>query len=314
MVAPTPVPLLDAGPVRPAVDLSRRRAWLRRHGVAADPGSAPAGCRSVGCVGGLHSSIQLQAHGGGMLGPHANWRPELDGNSGAQKLVQFCHGAPGFVVCLAGLPGAALDDLLLAAGRPSGRPARCSRVPRNSARHRRQRLRAAEAVRADRRRSVAGTRAVVRHARHRPDRRARAAPRADAVLAVDRRPRIRRLPVGLPARGSAVPVVSVMEELEQLDGQPACLRAQAASSRRSSSTIATRKRNTPPMPARTGARTPRNATEHAPGPPTRPSHKATRRHPPIKAMLMADGSRYLEMDIEQFMRVKAAWEELATRA
>ena len=49
--------------------------------------------------------------------PHANWRPELDGNSGAQKkLVQFCHGAPGFVVCLAGLPGAALDDLLLAAG------------------------------------------------------------------------------------------------------------------------------------------------------------------------------------------------------
>lgn len=52
-----------------------------------------------------------------VLGLHANWRPELDGASDAQKkLVQFCHGAPGFVVCLAGLSGAALDDLLLAAG------------------------------------------------------------------------------------------------------------------------------------------------------------------------------------------------------
>lgn len=48
---------------------------------------------------------------------HANWRPELDGASEAQKkLLQFCHGAPGFVICLAGLPGTALDDLLLAAG------------------------------------------------------------------------------------------------------------------------------------------------------------------------------------------------------
>jgi hypothetical protein len=51
------------------------------------------------------------------LGPHANWRPELDGTSDARKkLLQFCHGAPGFLVCLAGLPSAALDDLLLAAG------------------------------------------------------------------------------------------------------------------------------------------------------------------------------------------------------
>ena len=51
------------------------------------------------------------------LGPHANWRPELDSAHASQpKLVQFCHGAPGFVVCLAGLPTTALDDLLLAAG------------------------------------------------------------------------------------------------------------------------------------------------------------------------------------------------------
>ena len=30
--------------------------------------------------------------------------------------MQFCHGAPGFVVCLADLPGTALDALLIAAG------------------------------------------------------------------------------------------------------------------------------------------------------------------------------------------------------
>jgi len=31
-------------------------------------------------------------------------------------LMQYCHGAPGFVVCLAGYPGDDLDDLLTAAG------------------------------------------------------------------------------------------------------------------------------------------------------------------------------------------------------
>jgi lantibiotic modifying enzyme len=31
-------------------------------------------------------------------------------------LMQFCHGAPGFVICLADLPGKALDPLLLEAG------------------------------------------------------------------------------------------------------------------------------------------------------------------------------------------------------
>jgi hypothetical protein len=51
------------------------------------------------------------------LGAHANWRAELDDTSETRKkLVQFCHGAPGFVVCLAGMPGNALDDLLVAAG------------------------------------------------------------------------------------------------------------------------------------------------------------------------------------------------------
>lgn len=51
------------------------------------------------------------------LGAQANWRPQLDNAGDAQKkLVQFCHGAPGFAICLAGLPGPALDELLLAAG------------------------------------------------------------------------------------------------------------------------------------------------------------------------------------------------------
>lgn len=51
------------------------------------------------------------------LGAQANWRPQLDDTSeGQKKLLQFCHGSPGFVICLAGLPCADLDDLLLAAG------------------------------------------------------------------------------------------------------------------------------------------------------------------------------------------------------
>jgi lantibiotic modifying enzyme len=62
----------------------------------------------------INNTVQRTAD---RLGTHANWRPELDGTSEAQKkLLQFCHGAPGFVICLAGLPGTALDDLLLAAG------------------------------------------------------------------------------------------------------------------------------------------------------------------------------------------------------
>jgi hypothetical protein len=46
----------------------------------------------------------------------ANWRPWLTPVSDQPLLMQFCHGAPGFVVCLADFPGDALDPLLLAAG------------------------------------------------------------------------------------------------------------------------------------------------------------------------------------------------------
>ena len=36
-------------------------------------------------------------------------------------LMQFCHGAPGFVITLADFPGASLDDLLLAGGEATWR-------------------------------------------------------------------------------------------------------------------------------------------------------------------------------------------------
>ncbi len=47
-----------------------------------------------------------------------NWQPWLIPTRGSRGgwLMQFCHGAPGFVVCLAAFPGGELDDLLLGAG------------------------------------------------------------------------------------------------------------------------------------------------------------------------------------------------------
>ena len=52
-------------------------------------------------------------------GPLANWQAWLEigeDDPPPPLLMQYCHGAPGFVVCLAGMPGPALDGLLLAAG------------------------------------------------------------------------------------------------------------------------------------------------------------------------------------------------------
>ena len=45
-----------------------------------------------------------------------NWRARLSPPPQKPLLMQFCHGAPGFVICLADLPGHALDNVLLAAG------------------------------------------------------------------------------------------------------------------------------------------------------------------------------------------------------
>ncbi|MEW6342803.1 MAG: LanC-like protein [Paraburkholderia sp.] len=48
----------------------------------------------------------------------ANWRAFLDTPEGRtpRMLMQLCHGAPGFIVCLAHLPSRELDPLLLAGG------------------------------------------------------------------------------------------------------------------------------------------------------------------------------------------------------
>ena len=48
---------------------------------------------------------------------HANWPPLLDQvRTTRPSLMQFCHGSPGFVVCLGRFPSSALDDLLIEAG------------------------------------------------------------------------------------------------------------------------------------------------------------------------------------------------------
>lgn len=53
-------------------------------------------------------------------GDQASWPAQLMPSSGRPSratLMQYCHGAPGFVICLGEFPGDALDGLLLAAGR-----------------------------------------------------------------------------------------------------------------------------------------------------------------------------------------------------
>lgn len=51
-------------------------------------------------------------------GSLANWRAWLypPKEAPSHMLMQFCHGAPGFIVCLADMPGTELDDLLIAGG------------------------------------------------------------------------------------------------------------------------------------------------------------------------------------------------------
>jgi len=49
-------------------------------------------------------------------GGQANWPAVLYSTHPQELLLQFCHGAPGFVICLADFPTKDLDDLLLAGG------------------------------------------------------------------------------------------------------------------------------------------------------------------------------------------------------
>jgi hypothetical protein len=47
-------------------------------------------------------------------GPLVNWRARIESARGRLKLVQYCHGAPGFVITLGDWPDDGLDDLLRA--------------------------------------------------------------------------------------------------------------------------------------------------------------------------------------------------------
>ncbi|MBG9386646.1 lanthionine synthetase C family protein [Caenimonas aquaedulcis] len=47
-------------------------------------------------------------------GPLASWHAFADAPPGDLKLMQYCHGAPGFVICLGDFPGSELDDVLAA--------------------------------------------------------------------------------------------------------------------------------------------------------------------------------------------------------
>lgn len=66
----------------------------------------------------IANTIRLTATWDGEL---VNWRAWLIGKEPAPMLMQFCHGAPGFVICLAGMPGPELDDLLVSAGEATWR-------------------------------------------------------------------------------------------------------------------------------------------------------------------------------------------------
>jgi len=59
----------------------------------------------------IENTVRRTAEWEGKL---VNWRARLSTPPGSPKLMQYCHGAPGFVVCLADFPDEALDDLLVA--------------------------------------------------------------------------------------------------------------------------------------------------------------------------------------------------------
>ena len=111
-----PMQLLDAGPLRPA-----QFTFLDAvHGFVAtaapliqgrhllDPGEWDAWEHCI--VNTIQRTAQRE-------GGQANWRALLYSSPARRRLLmQFCHGAPGFVICLADLPTTDLDDLLLAGG------------------------------------------------------------------------------------------------------------------------------------------------------------------------------------------------------
>jgi len=84
-----------------------------RHLLAADDWAA-----WQACIGQTITRTADWENGEAGTGRLASWRAQLDEPAGQppKKLMQFCHGAPGFVICLADFPGTELDELLCAAG------------------------------------------------------------------------------------------------------------------------------------------------------------------------------------------------------
>jgi hypothetical protein len=66
----------------------------------------------------LHCIVNTVSRTASWQEGQVNWRAFLLIPAGDEPrfLMQFCHGAPGFVICLGELPGDALDAVLLAAG------------------------------------------------------------------------------------------------------------------------------------------------------------------------------------------------------
>jgi hypothetical protein len=101
----------------PAPDLSRRRAWIRRHGLAADPGrhlldTEEWNGRALHCQYGQRTAERLGTHTGALNSTTRH----------PKRLLQFCTAHP--VSSSTRAAGQALDDLLLLPERPSGWPGR----------------------------------------------------------------------------------------------------------------------------------------------------------------------------------------------
>jgi hypothetical protein len=61
--------------------------------------------------------VETVSHTAIRQGAFANWLPWLSPPMRDRPLLmQYCHGAPGFIVCLGEFPSSALDDLLIAGG------------------------------------------------------------------------------------------------------------------------------------------------------------------------------------------------------
>mgnify|MGYP003694413949 CR=1 FL=1 len=124
-------------------------------------------------------------------------RPQRGSSSSAME-----HPASSFA--LLALPSATLDDLLLAAGETIWSAGPLTKGSNLCPRHRRQRIRPLEALSANGGYALAGARAVVRDARNCASTGRCVELRAIEVLVVDGRSRLRRLSVGLLARGRTV--------------------------------------------------------------------------------------------------------------